>query len=394
MKKFIVTIMAGVMTMIMLTGISILANANTMQSARLVDKNGSFGGVLSENEESYCHRMALDSAGTLTFTVTSYVDDELGIGIYDAQYQAVVGDYVRMDSASKVGVETMSFELDRGTYYIRAIGNTDWDSSYSYDKGTYTIKSSFKSAGVNHSENNNEFSAASTIKNKAKIKGHIAKNNVCDYYKFRLSKASKVSFRTTSYFERIGFRIYNSSFESITGDTVYWENASKVGVDTLSYDLDKGTYYVRVIGNYWDYTDTYYYGKYNFTFTAKVAGVNHKENNNSFEQASNIQVKKPIKGQIALNNRVDYYKIKVNKPGRIKIRVNSKMKYLGYSIYNGSYERLTGNSKYWNDASQRISWTDTYTVGKGTYYIRFIGSSWSDSSDSSYFGNYNFKVYR
>lgn len=392
MKKIIAKIMTGIMACMLLTGIGSPAKANTMQTARNVTVGTPFSGVLTENEEVIYYRMNLEQAGTLSLAVTSYVESKLGIGIYDAQYQAVDDDTVYTESASGVGVETLTYELDKGTYYIKAIGNNG-DSTNGYYYGNFHIQSSLKSAGVNHSESNNEFTMASPLNAGQKIKGHIAQNNVCDYYKIKLAKASRISLKVTSYMNEIGFRIYDGQFNSIDGNTVYWESASKVGVSTLSYDLDKGTYYIRVIGNYWDSTDSYYHGKYNFKYTVKATGVNHKENNNSFEQAAKISMKKTIKGQIALNNRVDYYKIKVNRGGAVKIKVSSRMYLLGYSIYNKSFENLKGNTKYWDSASQRVNWTGTHYLKKGTYYIRFIGN-WSDSSDSSYFGNYSFRVYQ
>ena len=199
--------------------------------------------------------------------------------------------------------------------------------------------------------------------------------------------------KVTSYLERFGIRIYDDEFNSITGNTVYWEGASKVGATTVQYDLQKGTYFIRTIGNDWDDSDTYYYGNYKFTIKYTSAKVNHKEPNNSFQSAVTIKVNKGIRGQIALNNDVDYYKLRVKKSGKLNFKVSSNIERIGYQIYNSSFESLTGYTVYRNNTSGKTIGRESAVLSKGTYYIRFIGN-YSDDADSYYHGNYSFRVTR
>jgi len=197
--------------------------------------------------------------------------------------------------------------------------------------------------------------------------------------------------KITSYLDRLGFRIYDSNYNSIKYDTLHWDSASKVGVGTYNYDLQADTYYIRVIGNYGNSSSCYYFGKYSFVPSFSSAEVNHIEPNNSFATACKLDLGKTVKGHIALNNEVDYYKISIPQTCTINIKVLSYISKIGYRIYDSSYKSIEGYTVNLNNNASSKTEATLFNFKKGTYYIRIIGSYWYGGG-SSYFGKYSMTI--
>ncbi len=135
--------------------------------------------------------------------------------------------------------------------------------------------------------------------------GSLTADDSTDIFKFTLNYSSKVDVELHSTVFRFQFFLMNES-----GEVIYSggkeEGAS--GLCTLldSMVLVKGVYYFRVTKNYESRN-----GTYEITFKSSSAGESFVEtesdNNNSILTADSIIVSRNYKGQIALNDKSDFY---------------------------------------------------------------------------------------
>ena len=200
-------------------------------------------------------------------------------------------------------------------------------------------------------------------------------------YEFTLRKAGRIDIKFTSYQNPYRLTIYDSNgCELDYRDTDYNETLG-FAKNTIDWDLQIGTYYLKVESAY------SIYGEDSCNFTMKVnyssAGANEKENNDSYATAMPITLSTLIKGQMALNDECDIYKIKLSKASKIVIKISSQdMQLVSFKIYDQNGQEEIGENVYGNDSG--ISAQYTYKLSAGVYY--FSMEKWS------YTGRYAFKI--
>ena len=169
-----------------------------------------------------------------------------------------------------------------------------------------------------------------------------------------------------------------------------WISTTGMRKDSYALDFEKGTYYLKVNG----YRNSSYYastGNYNFTVKFTASDANVAEPNNNVAQAKTISFNSNVKGQIAINDREDYYKLNVTTSMRIDIKFYSYMQYYCLYLYNED-----GVQIWYTDYNEWISTTgkrqDTHPIdlNKGTYYLKVNGYRYSSYYAST--GNYSFKI--
>ncbi len=246
---------------------------------------------------------------------------------------------------------------------------------------------------ANESENNDSAATADTITMGNTMYGNITEGDL-DLYKFSLSQSGKVSLTVTSYMEYYCVGVIDTSGDTIWySEHIFWNEALELRRDTYDLELEKGTYYIKIIGSYYygSWASLKYTGNYEMITTFKASGANVSEPNNNFAQAKNISLNKDIKGQIAINDEYDIYKI--NMPSdNMKITMTSYMRYYTMCIYdmNAKLVWYTDDNEWNEDVGKR---TDELfpKLDKGSYYIKIVGKCCDESYDT-YTGNYTFKI--
>ena len=202
-------------------------------------------------------------------------------------------------------------------------------------------------------------------------------DNSTIYYTYTLSTSGTLKFTIEN---SAVLRIYvydcdkNEVYES------YYIKSS-VTTNTEEVVLTSGQYYIGMSS----YSDP----SISFKITFTSAGESFKETtggiNNTIKTASTIKTGTTYKGQIAVNDDVDLYKITLSTSGLVTITEEqdvSRLNYIVYKVVDGEVQTLISeNSLKSGDTTNKISgyWNS------GTYYISF-------GQYSSCYGNYSFKV--
>lgn len=361
--------------------------ANSLLTAKPISLGSSISGELTTTEKIYFYQFDLPSSGQFQFLNFTSDMDRFGFSLYNESKERL--DYYTLFTNGGVpGTGSYTFQLSKGRYYLRIIGNY---ASYDDGKhtGPYSFRTAFTSAGVNHNENSNVIQNAVSIGSGTTIKGHFSMTDQVDFYKITLPTPGILDIQKIFKCERMGTRIYDTNYEPVTGNTMYWQSASEQGSGTESYYLAAGTYYIRMISNYYNYDEGRYTGAYQFTPRFTSAGVNHTEPSSTLQTAYPVTLNQRINGFIALNDMADYYRLTLTKAIKLRITVSCYLERLGLEFYDSSYRKIedTGFTFYWDSASQSKTETKELELAAGTYYVRVIGDSYY-SDESDYLGRY------
>lgn len=369
------------------------AEANSMATAQTIGVNGYYTGTLTENEKVYFYKVTLPSSGCLRMENVTSTMKRFGIQLYRGDTQKAIDDATLYENGGVPGMGTFEWELTKGTYYIRVIGNYGYSSSENYT-GSYQFGLKFTSAGVNHPETNNMINQAYGISVGGQIKGHMSMTDPVDFYRITMPSAGKLSITYLAGINRLGVTVYSENYSDITGETAYWDSASKTASGTMNFYLGAGTYYLRVVNSY-EYSDggsnsSDALGSYSFQTAVENAGVNHVEPNNSLPQAVSVGMGQTVNGFIAQNDGVDYYRITVPSSGTLNVRATINLERLGIKFYNADYSEVDNGdfTYYWDSASKSATETKTISLSSGTYYVRVVGN-YGYSDDSSKYGKYS-----
>lgn len=258
--KFVAVMLTVVMlSLVLLQGVGTSAASN-ISSAVPISLGTTQSGRITEAEQVNYFSFYLPSAGQVKLNVENYLGYGMGYQIYSSNNKRTI-----YESPINSIRESFNLGLDKGTYYIKFVGNNNPQEDYSYFLGEYDFKITFTSAGVNHTEPNNTIGTSANISLGKTINGHIAKNNEIDYYKFKVSSKGEIKINVETYLElygSLGIQIYDSKKRVIHEQSCY-------NKQYFTLNLYAGTYYMKFIGNSStsDYSEDF--GDYNFKVTLK-----------------------------------------------------------------------------------------------------------------------------
>lgn len=368
---------------------SVKANANSMLTAPSVGLNSTVTGTLTQNEGIYFYKIVLPSSGYFSIHNLTSEMDRFGFLLCDATGKEL-DEGTLYSSGGVPGMGTFRFHLTKGTYYLRLIGNYG-DSAYTTYYGSYQFSTSFVSAGVNHSETCNNITAAYPVSSGSVIHGQFSITDKVDFFKISLVTPSILTIQQFSDFEKLGIQIFDSNYQSITGNTLYWDYAAKKGSGTKNFYLSADTYYIRVVSNYWNNDNGYHVGNYQLNFQVESAGVNHTEPADSFPNAAPVSTGTTIHGMITSNDSIDFYKLTLPKATNLKIFNTIFLEKLGVQFYDSAFQPVN-NCSYtvYHNGSGSTSETKELSLSAGTYYVRVVGN-YASSSRSYYLGKYQIR---
>lgn len=170
------------------------------------------------------------------------------------------------------------------------------------------------------------------------------------YYKFTLPGSGTVTISGGSISGRLYWDLYDEYASNIKGD-------SNWGSFSATYELTKGTYYVRISS---ENSGTYKFGV-RFKDAHESFSENYGGSDNTKFDANNISLNKSYNGHLGVNDSDDWYKFTVPSDGNYEFSfLASTSKWA--TLYNESNEQL------WE--SNRGTYTSTWSLPKGDYYLK------------------------
>ena len=198
------------------------------------------------------------------------------------------------------------------------------------------------------------------------VSGSITEGNDYDQYTIVLTQPGKLTVRLTSRINEVQLKWINSELQEIraNNDVRYGsESSPKIYEDSM--DLEAGTYYIRVNK---DGSST---GTYDLVTSFSAAGNNEMEPNNTSGQAQLLSINQAVTGYISYQDDDDFYKIVLVQPGKLSVRLTSRINEVQIKWINSELQEIRTNNdvRYGSEESPKI-YEDTMDLEAGTYYIR------------------------
>ena len=354
---------------------------NALSNAASVSLNTKYQGRLTEDEEADIYKFTLPSSGKINLKGTAGIK-ELELKIFDVNGEKVWRDTDYWNSTTQQIPIDYDLELTSGTYYLSMGG-------WGYHTGSYDFSLNFTSAGESFAEtaggSNNSLASAETISLGKDYKGQIALNDELDYYKFNMTFSGKINMKGTVHTERVGLTIFDAAGTEIWDDEPRW-NSTTQQIE-LDYDvhLTAGTYYLCVERYYGSYAGNYDF-RLGFTSAEESFPETAGGSNNSLASAETVSLGKDYKGQIALNDELDYYKFNMTFSGKINMKGTVHTERVGLTIFDAAGTEIWDDEPRWNSTTQQIELDYDVHLTAGTYYLCV------ERYYDSYAGNYDFRL--
>ncbi len=221
---------------------SLNVNNNTMQTANTVNPNQVYTGQIAINDHCDFYKITLSSASKFTLQFNG-VQSYIFIYLFDVNGNQVFRKNPSRGNSGEISYSE-AYHLMKGTYYLKI----QYDSGYGYGKYNfkYTTVNSGESFPETISVQNNTMPTANTIGFGRTYIGQIAYNDNCDFYKFTVTSKGQVKLSFTGYL--ISW-IYIYLFDA-NGNELDRNNPRKGDNNNIVfnevYDLDVGTYYIKI----------------------------------------------------------------------------------------------------------------------------------------------------
>ncbi len=210
-----------------------------------------------------------------------------------------------------------------------------------------------------------------------------------DFFKVTLPESGKLTVNVKSGIRILDYSIY---YEDTSKGTILTKenrrNDTTNQINTsYSYDLTAGTYYVTpkvYSSNSEDWGD--YEIKFSYTSSEESFAETGTGVNNTLATASAVELNKEYVGQIATNDKIDYYKFNLEESGRITFPFMSDIEETRIKIVQVDNDDALYNKYYSIDSStEMINKNDYIDLTAGDYY--FIVEMYSNNT-----GTYKFKL--
>lgn len=341
------------------------------------------GSITSTNKEQF-YRFTLDTSGALHLTLSANIQS-LYFTIFDDSGKEVWSNTEWWNSSSKQISSDKTVQLTSGTYYLELAND--------YYQGEYSFKTEFSSSDesfveVNNGSNNTIMTANRIDLNKLYF-GQIAKNDDRDFYEFEMSDSGIVHLTSTAKIEALYYKIFDADGKEIWSETG-WCNYS---THQIPFDqkicLTSGTYYLLI--SKWEngasYTGNYSF-KADFSSSKESFTENNGGSNNELSSASRINLNKTYNGLIAVNDKEDFYKFRIDGSKKIRLISTAAIHAVVYKIFDANGKEIWKKSGWQDSSSKKIIIDNSIDLSAGTYYL--LIENYSDSSEM--YGNYVFKL--
>ena len=271
-------------------------------------------------------------------------------------------------------------DLTSGIYYfvVRQYGNSTGDYSF-----TLTCTSANESFPETTGGTNNDMESASAISAGRTYYGQIANNDAVDYYKVTLTKSGRLHLDLAAAIYKTDYAFYDANGYTLWEKTNQtWNKETNVYSLEDDFDVTAGTYYFCVrqylrTGNYsFKLSDT----DANESFPESAGGVD-----NEMETANQISMETTYRGQIALNDLADFYRVRLTESGTMRLRITTQIYKTDLSLLDeNGYTVWQKERATWNESTHECSLNEYVKLNAGTYY--FVARYYLGT------GNYQFSI--
>lgn len=222
---------------------------DTMQTANVISPNVSYVGQLAVNDSADFYKINLNTSSKFTLQFNgpqSYVY----IYLFDVNGNQVYRNNPSRGNSGEISY-SQSYHLIQGVYYLK-IQRDSGNGAYRFK---YNVVNSAESFPETISDQNNTMTTADEISFGKSYIGQIAYNDNCDFYKFTLNTSGQIKLNFTGYLlSWIYIYLFDANGNQLDKNNVSKGNNNDIVFNEV-YDLDPGTYYIKVAedsghGNY------------------------------------------------------------------------------------------------------------------------------------------------
>lgn len=338
-------------------------NANTrsssMSSAIPINLNQTYNGVLPSYKGKVWYKFTLTQDGYIDSNILASLSTRYSVDIVNSKGEYYISYYTHYGDS----ISSVRYALPKGTYYI-VISNHD-NTSYQED---YEFSVNFNASQYWEKEFNNSISTADTIELNKIYRG-MSTSKDKDYFKFTLPKDGYIDLnmsRLNSSKFKVNIKSANDGlYDSFT--TTYGE-----GYETNRLGLQKGTYYIEI------YSDDYEYWneQYSFSVNFKASDFWEKESNDSFSSSDKINLNTTYYGVTDINSYKDFYNFNLTDNSTVSLKISNSNYYRYYiSIYDKYENYISSFSTLYGSGYT----TNKITLPSGRYYVKIEKYNSSDS---------------
>ena len=231
------------------------------------------------------------------------------------------------------------------------------------------------------------FDTATNMSMGKNYSGTITDSHKDDFYKFTLPSSGRIELQFSGNIGSAYLYIYTADGKKIWNDDDAVSGSNQVSLyyeDSL--DLASGTYYFQVHERYSGRT-----GNYNLILNFTDAKESFKEvcggSDNYFEYANSISLGSKYNGQIATEDKDDFYKFTLPSSGRIELQFSGNIGSVYLYIYTADGKKIWNDDDAVSSSNQAsLNYKDTVDLSAGTYYFQ-VHERYSGRT-----GNYTFSI--
>lgn len=366
LKQGIFSLLTILMMVVMLQTQKVYAaNTNIDNAVKVSFGTNGYDNITTDIVKRY-YKIVLPSSGEVSFHIQGE-NEWLALYLYDSTGEEV--EYVSESKSSvtdKVVIEE-SYHMTGGTYYFAIDGFAPLSG---IKTGAYQYLVNFVSANESFPEtgngNNNNIGSANKVSIGTTYRGQIAITDSIDYYVFSIPSSGKVTLHVegdNSFLHTFLYDLAGEELKHIQRSKNDVTNKTTVDEDC---NLIAGTYYLAIDGQHNYRRQGKYQIKLDFISANESFVETHKDDNIS--GANEIAFNTDYRGQIALDNDVDYYKFTVSKKDTIAITADAEDIGRAY-IYNAQGKELWGKNISGDTQSGNYTLSHNMEILPGTYYL-------------------------
>ena len=403
MKKRIFSLILALVMVLSVLPVTALAledteSNNTLPTAQVVALGDTIDGSIDVKKDVDWYKFTLEASGKVTLKITSYMN-AYSMWLLNADGSELVKKWSqRSDSSTGMRTDTYSYHLTDGTYYILLSGEYNIGNAWNeYATGDYTIKTDYVNANATETEDNDTIAQAETLPLYDTVHGQIALTDVYDFYKIELPASGLLTLDMTAYLSYHSLFLFNEDGNEIwSKKNVQWDASAGKQHGSYSMDLIAGTYYIKVTGEYnrgnsWN---EFAYGNYTLKTDFVNANANEVEPNNNIAEAQWISPNKVYNGQIALNDKYDFFYFTLTREMDLKIDMTAYMSYHSLYLFTEAGNEIWAKKNIkWDASASKQHGVYTIHLDPGTYVLKVTGeynrgNSWNEFA----YGNYTFSL--
>lgn len=285
-----------------------------------------YGNMTSSIHKRY-YKFTLSSSGKISIIANSTIT-QTSYSIYDKNGTELWSDFYYSDDITNTSSINETFDLTSGTYYL-LVDSNDYQGNYNFHISYKNAEESFRETG---NGNDNSIATSNKISLGNTYNGQLALNDEKDIFKFVLPSSGRIKLNIKLAMYKMYCSIYDDRGNNVWNEYIFKDDIHKQSFINKNIDLTSGTYYLAISKEF-DFTGTYSFKMF-FENAKESFRESHNGNNNSIHDANNIKIGATYKGQLAVNDDTDFYKLTLKSSKKITLDFKSNVDYIGIHLYD------------------------------------------------------------